>query len=324
MLYNLSARENGAGYFLFAVILSVIPRFGINRKVYTVSVVLSILSAFMLILPVYRTFGWKQHFNYSEWFVYNSPSARMDTLLVVPERGVKALYYPPTNQMDTKPDKWCILLHGGGFTGGSASHMSHLGYYFSGKNIPAFSLDYSLAPNRTFPIQVREIDSLISKVRAEYNFDSFSALPFFILGESAGGTIALNYAAMKPDAMLLSVVNLYGITDSGFIHPESLESNANLPEMIDAYRGGVGVDPMSALRNAVSIKVPVYTFHGTDDVIVPVYQARAFHEKRTNLGYFNDRLFVLPGATHLFDHPLSGPSGQFLKQRLEEIIINSN
>ncbi|MEZ5172406.1 MAG: hypothetical protein R2850_02550 [Bacteroidia bacterium] len=37
------------------------------------------------------------------------------------------------------------------------------------------------------------------------NFDSFDELPFFILGESAGGTIALNYAAMKPDTGLLSI-----------------------------------------------------------------------------------------------------------------------
>ncbi|MEZ5172405.1 MAG: hypothetical protein R2850_02545 [Bacteroidia bacterium] len=44
--------------------------------------------------------------------------------------------------------------------------------------------------------------------------------------------------------------------------------------------------------------------------------------KKDKSRFFNDRLFVLPGSTHLFDHPLSGPSGQFMKQKLEDLYLS--
>ena len=70
--------------------------------------------------------------------------------------------------------------------------------------------------------------------------------------------------------------------------------------------------------------MPVITFHGTDDVIVPVSQSVEFYTKRQNLGFADDTLFLLKGATHLFDHPLSGPSGQFFLEKLKEIVKVAN
>jgi acetyl esterase/lipase len=318
MLYNLSARENGAAWFLFSLIMLVLPRFGGNKWSYFVSVLFSLSSAVLFYTPVYQIHGFSGKFNYSEWFIYNSPHVKADTLEVIRNRRVNALYFEAEHP--NSAEVWVILLHGGGFTGGDASHMAHLGKYFASMNIPAFSLNYSLSPESTYPNQIRELDSLLVKVRAQVRFRGFCDAPFYLLGQSAGGTIALNYAAKNPDSNLIAVINLYGITDPGFIHPESAISHANIADMVDAYKGGLGPDPISPLRNAVNIPVPVYTFHGNDDVIVPVSQATNFHKKRLSLEFYEDRLFILPGATHLFDHPLSGPSGQFLRKKLQEIV----
>ena len=322
MLYNLSARENGAAWFLFSLIMLVLPRFGGNKWSYFVSLIFSFSAALLFYTPVYRIHGLTGKFNYSEWFIYHSPPVKADTLEVIRDRRVNALYFEAEHP--NAAEVWVILLHGGGFTGGDAAHMAHLGKYFASVNIPAFSLNYSLAPKSTYPNQIREIDSLLVKVRAQARFRSFCDAPFYVLGQSAGGTIALNYAAKKPDKQLKGVINLYGITDSGFIYPESLISHANLSEMIDAYKGGLGSDPMSPQRNAINIQVPVYTFHGSDDVIVSVSHAINFHNKRLQLGFNQDSMFILPGATHLFDHPLSGPSGQFLRNQVQEIIQKNN
>lgn len=319
MLYNLSVRENGASYFLLACIFTLIPRLGSHTKIYFLSVAFSLLAAFLLHLPVYRIHGMSGNFNYSKWFVYHPGYAEPDTVWFSAHHEIKSLYFHTPDKQKIR--HWMILLHGGGFTSGNASHMSHLGNYFARKNVPAVSLDYSLSPESTFPLQIREIDSLIKEIRSDSKYAHFSHLPFYILGESAGATIALNYAHVKPDEKLKGIINLYGITDAGFIQPESAISHANLIEMTEAYRGGTGPDPISPLRNAIRIKVPVYSFHGTSDIIVPDIHARMFHEKRLELGFRNDRLYLLPGATHLFDHPLNGPSGQFFQNIMEELIL---
>ncbi|MEX1188172.1 MAG: alpha/beta hydrolase [Bacteroidia bacterium] len=321
MLYNLSAREDGGGLFLFGFILLLIPKFGTRWKLYTLSQVLTFLAVVLLWLPVYRIYGFNSGFNYVEWIKSTSPNASTDELQVVAYRDVKALYYKvEPESLKPSPSCFFILLHGGGFTSGNASHMNTIGSFLASNGIPAFSLDYSLAPKRTFPIQVQEIDSLLKVIRKNDLFSNFSSKPFILLGASAGGTIALNYAHLKPDPALKMVLNLYGITDTGFIYPESSRSQANLQEMADAYRGGVSIDAISPLRNASRIHVPIITFMGNSDAIVPIEQAVFFHEKRHKMKFYNDRLFILPGATHLFDHPLTGPSGQFLKKNILDLV----
>jgi acetyl esterase/lipase len=323
MLYNLKAREDSGFLLVFCLILIILPRLNARRVTYLASLVFVSLSVILLVLPVYRINGLSNEFNYSKWLLGSGDLIKSEVIDVLKSRNVQAFYYPPVDDK-ASATCWYILLHGGGFTAGSAGNMNYLGSALSAMGQPSFSLDYSLAPKYVFPNQIQEIDSLISNVRSNERFSHFSSLPFIIIGESAGGTIALNYAAYEPDSALYKLVNLYGITDPGFVYSESKESHADLDAMTNSYRGGTSVDIISPLRNASLIKVPVITFHGTDDVIVPVSQSVEFYTKRQNLGFADDTLFLLKGATHLFDHPLSGPSGQFFLEKLKEIVKVAN
>lgn len=315
MLYNLKAREDSGAIIILCLIFIFLPRFSAKRAVYFTSSIFLTLSIVLLTLPVYRIHGFSKEFNYSKWILSQEDLVTPEVINVIESRNVQALYYEPTSDK-TLGNCWFVLLHGGGFTSGTAANMNYIGSALSNLGYPAFSLSYSLAPKYVYPYQIREVDSLIFRVRMDAYFSSFKNLPFIIVGESAGATIALNYASREHDSALAKIVNLYGITDPGFIFAESKISNADLEVMINSYAGGTSVDVISPLRNASNIKVPVITFHGTDDVIVPFSQSVEFHNKRRNLGFIDDKLFLLKGATHLFDHPLSGPSGQFFIQKL--------
>lgn len=320
MLHNLAARESGGFLLVVSAVLFFIPRFQATFTTYLIAQVFTILAIILLFSPVYRIHGLYSSFNYYEWVITKSPDLSIRKIQVIPEENLDALFYLKANGSKYhEPPFFFILLHGGGFTSGKADYMNNIGGFLASIGIPAFSLNYSLAPQKTFPKQIQEIDSLLMIIRSSPEFDDFKNKAFILLGGSAGATIALNYAYLKPDTALKMVINLYGLTDPGFIYPESAKSNAMLKEMVNAYKGSSNVDDISPLQNAININVPVYTFHGSDDVIVPVSHAEVFYQKRKESGFTKDRLFIMSGATHLFDHPISGPSGQFLKEKIKQV-----
>lgn len=320
MLYNLSARESGGFFFILSIALLFIPKFQAKWLPYLITQVITLFSIILLFLPVYRIHGFRSDFNFIEWIKAETPNVSTQNINVIPRKNVNALFYNFEKSVNTfNPSYFFILLHGGGFSSGIAEHMNKIGGFLASEGIPAFSLNYSLAPKESFPKQTQEIDSLLKEIRSKSQFAYLHNKEFILLGESAGATIALNYAYLKPDSALKMVINLYGLTDPGFVYPESANSNAKLQEMVTSYQGWASVDEISPLRNASRLGVPVYTFHGSEDVIVPQSQASVFHEKRKQLGFTKDSIFILKGATHLFDHPLTGPSGQFLKSKIKQM-----
>jgi acetyl esterase/lipase len=242
-------------------------------------------------------------------------------------------YFPETNSQK-KP--LVVLIHGGGFTSGDKTHMHHLGQWLAKQEINAISLNYSLAPENKFPSQCKEVIASIDYCRKNYN-RQINCDKIFLVGASAGATIALNtigYLKNQSDSNTIGtfnaikgVVNLYGITDVQFELSSQFKSIYDLKNMIQDY---IGVEknnfrllPAEAcpLLNKGFCNKPVISIHGSKDNIVPSEHARLLHVMLTQNKIPN--LYIeLPWATHSFEHPLSGPSGQVVRNTIEFFVKN--
>ena len=108
-----------------------------------------------------------------------------------------------------------ILVHGGGFDGGSrATNMAPTFQPLADAGFAWFSIDYRMAPEFRFPEARDDVDAGIRWVKANartYNVDSGKVV---LAGESAGGFL-VNYAAAHetPATRVAAVVDIYGPVD---------------------------------------------------------------------------------------------------------------
>ena len=124
-----------------------------------------------------------------------------------------------------------ILIHGGGFDGGSKStNVRPLFDVLANAGIAWFSIDYRMAPEFRFPQAIEDVNSAIRWVKAnaaEYHVD---VSKIAIIGESAGGFL-VNYAATHetPETRVAAGVDFYGPVDYGKLaelrrdHPERFD-----------------------------------------------------------------------------------------------------
>jgi len=242
-------------------------------------------------------------------------------------------YFPETN---SPKNPLVVLIHGGGFTSGDKSHMHHLGQWLAKHEINAISLNYSLAPKSRFPLQCMEIVAAINYCRKNYK-KQINLDKIYLVGASAGATIALNtiaYLKNKSDSSSVNtfnavkgVVNLYGITDVQFELSARFKSIYDLKEMMSDYTGieknnfGQLLAEVCPLLTKGFCNKPVISIHGLKDNIVPPEHARLLHLILTQKKIPN--LYIaLPWATHSFEHPLSGPSGQVVRNTIEMFVKN--
>lgn len=108
------------------------------------------------------------------------------------DRGYVLAY----SKYKTKKSKTCILfVHGGGFNKNQPRDPEYnaLCYYLThGTGYDTYCPDYTLAPNKRYPSQIVEILSIAEELSKTYKH-------IIIGGDSAGGTIALQTALVKPE-----------------------------------------------------------------------------------------------------------------------------
>lgn len=229
-----------------------------------------------------------------------------------------------------------ILIHGGGFYSGDKNYMDELGQWLAANQINAVSINYSLAPQFIYPLQCLEVIAAIEYCRKTY-YKQLNSNKVILIGNSAGGTIALNtigYLKNKQDKAsietlnaIAGVVNLYGITDVQHQLSAHQKGISDIKEMTANYFG-ISKDRLSnvpeiacpLLNKGFSTK-PVLSIHGAKDNIVPFEHARLLHtildqKKIPNL------CIQLPWATHNLEYPISGPSGQVVRNAVEIFVKN--
>ena len=210
-----------------------------------------------------------------------------------------------------------ILVHGGGFDGGSKStNVKPLFQPLTDSGFVWFSIDYRLAPAAKFPDALADLNDAIAWVKANAAKYRVDASKIVLIGESAGGFL-VNYVGTHgaEDAGIAAVVDFYGPSDYGKL----AQSRRAHPELFDmatinrhaANGGGIhffGVEELNAeglakLHTVAPIAAvhkgmpPFLCIHGTKDDQVLYQQSTEFCDAIRAVGS-GCRLITIEGGGH--------------------------
>jgi len=186
-----------------------------------------------------------------------------------------------------------ILVHGGGFDGGSrAANMAPTFQPLTEAGFAWFSIDYRMAPEFHFPEAREDVDAAIKWVRANAGTYKVDPAKIVLAGESAGAFL-VNYAATHPTAAtrVAAVVDIYGPVDYERVarQRQAYPGRFNMASInghqktgggiwffgVDGYDEASfaklkGISPLHAVHQGMP---PFLAIHGTRDDQVPYEQS---------------------------------------------------
>lgn len=210
-----------------------------------------------------------------------------------------------------------IQVHGGGWILGSRSEQGiPLLNHLAANGWIGFNVDYRLSPRATLPEHVIDVKRAIAWVRENAGELGVDPSRIAITGGSAGGhltalaALTANDPSLQPgfesaDTSVIAAVPFYGVYDLSEVGPfypqfhdwlfAKVVVKKTLAEAPELYRS---VSPTHRVHEGAP---PFLVFHGDQDTLVPVADARSF-VKRMEAISRNPVLYVeLPGAEHAFD-----------------------
>lgn len=220
------------------------------------------------------------------------------------------VYLPKGRASNTT--KVILLIHGGAWKEGDKAEMRS--FIPSIKNLwpeaAIINLNYRLADgSRIIHEQISEdlIDAVrfIGSKSAEWKISRNMA----IIGASAGAHLALLYTYKFNDLNYVKAVsNIYGpsyFADYEYYNSFNIFLGGNVKELFKNYTGTYWNDSLYKslspynLVNSTNYK-PTITFHGTWDLIVPLYNSQRFHGLLDSLGLANE-YYQYEAQGHGFD-----------------------
>jgi len=190
-----------------------------------------------------------------------------------------------------------VFIHGGGWQNGSkAAGAAWLQPYVASGAYAGVAVGYRLAGEAPWPAQIYDCKAAIRWIRANAAQEGLNPDKIGVVGNSAGGTLAILLAASgghralegevgshgRESSLVACVLNYFGRID--FL-AEPAEARA-APEQAKALEGrlkllfGGALAEKTALARAASplhyvsaATPPILTVHGTQDALVPYVQA---------------------------------------------------
>ena len=233
-----------------------------------------------------------QEHNYETFTYFENDTMKLDLDLFRPDSGV-----------DNAP--LVIHVHGGGFSGGNRSHGQPFCRFLSENGIPAATISYSLSmKGKSFSCdgvlteKIKAIQMAAHQTRIatlwfiknahDFGIDTNS---IFLAGSSAGAEAVLQAAFMNP-------------LEQGYF-PDTLSASFHYAGIISG--AGALLDINMITRNN---QIPVLSYHGTCDPLVPYHIAPHHYCNQTASGYMmffgslaiHERLTSLNGSSQLMTY----------------------
>lgn len=312
---NLQAIENNRIAWIISFILMAWPAWR-NLKTGAFLFLFPLLSSVLLSLPLiqsgklhseyFQKIGLDESFNFKRWILGQSVTKQPIEFKSPQNQHLTSFIYLPEEA--SKPSPLLILLHGGGFYQGSSNWMHHWASAMTARGIAVVSVAYPLSPENKFPSQIQEIKSTIDQLKIPLSKQNVDTNSIFIGGSSAGGTLALSTTIEYLELKIKGIIALYPITD----FTKTFESISDIRSIKMQYQGSKNdsiISPRFQLRDKIP---PVLLIHGEKDNIVSVEQSREFYQFLVSKN-LNCKFIELPWATHNFEYPIYGPSGQLVE-----------
>lgn len=174
-----------------------------------------------------------------------------------------------------------LIIHGGAWKYGRKEHMIQIQKMLFRNNIPSINMNYRLVSKTvTYRQQLEDISLAIQKFNALAHKAELQPDNYILLGESAGGHLALLYGYRHPK-QIKKIISLSGPTD--FYSPEYLHSfyskysSPTIQKVVGTkfHRQDLSDEFRQASPIANVADVPTLLFQGNQDVLVSQKQAKA-------------------------------------------------
>jgi acetyl esterase/lipase len=207
-----------------------------------------------------------------------------------------------------------ILIHGGSWQIGDKSWCGESGIGYARAGIAAFSINYRLSGEATYPAAVADCVSAVRWVRSHAAEYRVAPDRLGVEGVSAGGHLALMVGLMEPDPgatdshgrplrnWVRCIISQVGPTD--LTDRESFPREADRP-WLGSFIGGLHADMPDKYREASPVTYvsaddpPVMLLHGTADTVVPYRQA-VIMQKRLREAGVPVELVTVEGGEHIW------------------------
>lgn len=233
-----------------------------------------------------------------------------DLAYLTPDRKERLdLYLPPARPAGTR-SPGIVIIHGGGWTGGtkSAGRELNIGTTLAKAGYVCVSIDYRLEASGRWPMNVHDCKNAVRYLRKNAAKYDLNPERIGVIGGSAGGHLALMLGVtdgireLEPEAPYLgvssrvqAVVDLYGIADVRTWHGGN-SVFGDKATITDADRALAS--PVTHLTR--KDLPPILILHGDRDTTVDIDQSRDLDKRLTELKR-EHQFVVLPGAGHTFD-----------------------
>jgi acetyl esterase/lipase len=219
-----------------------------------------------------------------------------------------------------------LLLHGGGWDGGSHADFRELNLFLASQGYAVASMEYRLSPRFNYPAPVEDARAALAWLKTHAAELGIDAGRFILAGRSAGGQIALQAAYLDRDPSVRGVISFYAPANMVMAYhypgnPLILDSR----KLIVNYLGKEGESGLplavasSPLETLDAGAPPTLLLHGRPDVLVTFHHVEHMREKLARLGV--KRFEVdLPWAPHGYDYVFRGPGSQISLYFIERFL----
>ena len=227
-----------------------------------------------------------------------------------------------------------VRVHGGAWISGRREPGAWI-RWLNALGYDVFDVDYRLPPPERWRDEVADVKCALGWVAAHAAGLHVDPARIGLIGQSAGGNLALLAAYTMGDPALPPscdvspvavrvVINLYGPGDLAHLYRSS-GSRAYIQDALRRYIGG-GPDQYPERYRAVSPVThvgpdvpPTITLFGTSDRMIPVAQGIELRDMLGRAGRAHE-LYLLPATDHGFDMNWGGFSTQIARATIERFL----
>lgn len=263
-----------------------------------------------------------------------------DVAYLPPDRTETLDLYLPAERPAGTRSPGIVIIHGGGWTGGSksAGREFEVGTTLAKAGYVCASVEYRMAKHDRWPTNVYDCKNAVRFLRKNAALYGVDTGHVGVIGGSAGGHLALMVAytddvpALEPPTpypgvsdRVQAVVDMYGITDIRTLKTIARDGTpleiapprntvfGDKPSVTDADRA------LASPTSHVSPRVPpTLILHGTRDTTVDRDQSSELDKLLTQQNV-EHQLVMVPGAGHTFD--LERWSGRPLSLDLRPLVV---
>jgi acetyl esterase/lipase len=188
-----------------------------------------------------------------------------------------------------------LLVHGGGWVGGSPQDMATLARKIAAQGFVTVNMAYRLAPQHRHPAQIDDVAAALAWMRAEGRALGIDPARIAVWGYSAGAHLAALAGTRLPPERRPQAVVAGGLPADLTRYPKSpLIAQLMGTTLADDPEGWRDASPVFHVDPDAS---PMFLYHGTWDWVVGAVNARLMAERLAAAGVAHER-YLIRGYGH--------------------------